>query len=80
MTLAEYVHSRNLTTTAVAKELGISQPFAWRMIKGDKFASVDLALRIEKWSRGKVKASEVNKTLAAYADHKAPRRATKLAA
>jgi plasmid maintenance system antidote protein VapI len=75
MTLADYVQSKNLTTTAVAKELGISQPFAWRMIKGEKFASVELALRIEKWSRGKVKAAQVNKTLAAYADRKTQGRA-----
>lgn len=75
MTLAEYAKSKKLTSVAIAEALEISQPVAWRLMNAKKDAPVDLAIRIEAWSKGKVKATEVNSTLATYANHKRGRAA-----
>lgn len=66
MTLAEYVAAHNLTTEAVATAIGISQPFAWRLIAGKREASPEVAIRVERWTEGSVKAFSLNSSLAEY--------------
>lgn len=66
MSLRDYVKANDLTTEAVAAAIGVSQPFASRLIAGKREASPEVAIRIEVWSEGQVKASSLNRSLAQY--------------
>lgn len=62
MTLTEFRAARKLSLEQCAVELGLSpKSKSWlsEIENGHRDASLRLALRIEKWSRGKVKASSV---------------------
>lgn len=62
MTFAEYRSARKLSLEQCAVELGLSPTSkSWlsEIENGHRDASLRLALRIEKWSKGKVKAASV---------------------
>ena len=57
MTLSEYKQERDLTLDAIGKELNCTRQMAGRLVRGDIKPSLDMAFRIERMTRGKVKAS-----------------------
>lgn len=62
MTLAEYRKSKGLSQAAVARELGLRSKGHISDIEraeSTRTASLELALRIEKWSGGKVSAASI---------------------
>ena len=57
-TLREYIKKRDITQTAAAKELGITKQYFSVIVNGRPAGRV-LALRIEAWSEGRVKAANL---------------------
>lgn len=66
MDLKAYIEAHGLTTQAMAAAIGVSQPFAWRLVEGKREPSPEIAIRIEEWTEGQVKAACLNKALAKY--------------
>jgi len=63
MTLAAYLRRSHESVSGLARELGCSQPHLFRLISGERKASVWLALQIEERTDGKVRAEQVPMTL-----------------
>ena len=59
-TLREYIKKRDITQTAASKELGITKQYFSVIVNGRPAGRV-LALRIEAWSEGRVKAANLIK-------------------
>ncbi len=60
MELREYRKSRRLTQAACARELGLSsKSYISEIETGSQPASIDVALRIQRWSGGHVLAREL---------------------
>lgn len=66
MTLQKFLTDSSVSTSAFARAMGITQPHAWRIVhKPDDFRpSAALALKIEAWSGGKVKAASLSPLVA----------------
>jgi transcriptional regulator with XRE-family HTH domain len=61
MDLQSYRKSRGLTQRQVADELGVKSDSLISMIeRGERPASIDLAVKIQAWSGGKVLAAELS--------------------
>ncbi|MBO9710695.1 MAG: helix-turn-helix transcriptional regulator [Caulobacter sp.] len=76
MRLAEYRKSLGQTQKQVATALGLKSKGLISMIEaGVRPASLRLALKIERWSQGKVPASEISAEAKALLDHPAEGRA-----
>ncbi len=52
--LAKYLAEHSLTYTAFAVLVGADRQRVWRLAKGDRGPSVDLAIRIERATKGAV--------------------------
>ncbi len=60
MDLSDYRKIRGLSQSACAKELGLrSKAYISRIETGQQSVPMKLALKIERWSNGEVKASEL---------------------
>lgn len=60
MTLQQFIKDRVLTTEAFAQAVGISQPYAWRLVNDPtRTPSPQLAMKIEAWSGGAVRAVDL---------------------
>lgn len=57
MTLDEYMGDRKISDTAMAALVGVSQPYIWRIRRGERRPSILVAFRIEEATKGAVKAA-----------------------
>ena len=57
--LARFMAAKNLTDLAAAEQLGVSRPYLTRLRNGSRKPSLDVALKIETWSEGKVTAASM---------------------
>lgn len=48
MTLDQYLKTNSMTETALAKAVGVTQPYIWRLRRNLRRASPDVAKRLEK--------------------------------
>jgi transcriptional regulator with XRE-family HTH domain len=72
MDLAAYRKALGLTQEECARALGItSKGYISGIESGDRRASLKLALRIERWSRGKVRADSLNPEAAGFGKSRA---------
>lgn len=60
MKLVDYMKSNNLTASAVAAEAGVSLPRLTRAIRGETSPGDDLAIAIERITKGVVSAHQFN--------------------
>lgn len=59
MKLAEWINDERLTQSAAAKRLRIDQGFLSRLLSGKKHLSPEMAVRIERLTKGKVSFLEL---------------------
>lgn len=72
MELAAYRKSLGLSQEECARALGItSKGYISGIESGDRRASLKLALRIERWSKGKVRAAKLNPQAAEFSKGRA---------
>lgn len=57
MDLNQYMSDHGVTDTQLAAAIKVSQPYVWRLRRGERTPSIQIAARIERWSGGKVPAS-----------------------
>ena len=64
MQLAEHRKGRGLTVEAAAEELGLKSKGYLSAIENGRQAPLELALRIQRWSGGEVRAADLRPDLA----------------
>ena len=64
MTLLEHRKGRELTQASAAAELGLRSSGFFSRIENGEPPSLELALRIQKWSGGEVRAADLRPDLA----------------
>jgi transcriptional regulator with XRE-family HTH domain len=74
MTLAEYRNALGLTQEQCALALGLRNKARVCEIENNKPVSPELALKIEDWTKGAVKAADLNQTVALIEAHMKKRR------
>lgn len=57
MLLHEYMTKHEISDTELARAIGVTQPYVWRLRKRLRSPSVHLAAKIEAWSGGVVRAA-----------------------
>jgi len=71
MKLSDYRKSLGLSQEQVARALGLKSKSRICEIEGANKASAEMALKIERWSGGKVSAASLNPTLRAFEKERA---------
>lgn len=59
MTLKAYLQHQNLSTKQAAQQLGLSRVHLHSIVTGRITAGKKLAIKIQRWSNGNVKYSEI---------------------
>ena len=63
--LERFMRAKGLTDESVADAVGVSRPYVTRLRQGKRSPSLELALKIEAWSEGKVRVAGLSRTAAA---------------
>lgn len=63
MKLREYLRENEITQTKAAKELKVHPNYIFKLVNGRSIPSESLAKRIEIYTNGKVKASDIRPTI-----------------
>jgi len=61
MKLKEYLDANDITYSRAAKRVGISQQYLGTIINGQKYPSQTLAIKLEEYTKGAIKWTELVK-------------------